>query len=56
MKLEVEMNQIKQGLKTHFELIEKPTAKEHLLLEPVTSTEQVKSENEFFIQLKNRIK
>lgn len=56
MKLEVEMNQIKQGVKTHFELIEKPTAKEHLLLEPVTSTEQVKSENEFFIQLKNRIK
>jgi hypothetical protein len=56
MKLEIEINQIKQGLKTHFELIDKPTAKEHLLLEPVTSTEQVKSDKLFFEQIKSKLK
>jgi len=56
MKLEIEINQIKQGLKTHFELIDKPTAKEHLLLEPDTSTEQVKSDKLFFEQIKSKLK
>jgi hypothetical protein len=56
MNLEIEMNQVKQGLKTYFELSEKPTVKESLHSTPDTSTAKVKSENEFFIQLKNKLK
>lgn len=55
MNLEIEMNQIKQGLKTYFELSEKPSAKESLHSETDTST-VVKSDQLFFEHLKSKLK
>ena len=57
MKLEIEINQIKQGLQTHFELSKQPNVKElSKLPETITETTKDSGDNLFFEHIKKSLK